>query len=540
MLSLKIDGGVVGLISTLTLWSALSFFVYLAGLAIYRLTLHPLAKYPGPFFAKITDWYSVYQAYSGDRHLSFAYNHEKYGPVFRYGPNSLSFNTNTALKSIYGGKPNVEKSQFYSVFPPKKELFSIHSAIDKVAHGRKRRVLSHAFSETAMKSMEKYILENVRILCNKLGHHPAMKEKSKGEWGPALNMADWCNYLTFDVMGELAFGKTFNMLENDEERDVIKLVANASWMHLILGTYPMIKTLGLNKILFGEIYKRRMQYMAYSKVQFEKRMKVGLETDRKDFFFYLLNARDPETGRGFTMPELLGESNLMIIAGSDTTSTTLSSSFFYLAYNPQALQKMTDEILSTFSDVEDIRHGPTLNSCVYLRAVVDEAMRISPPVGGMVPRRVLPGGLDVDGFHIPEGIDVGIAAYPLHHNPNYFQAPEKFIPERWIPDSMPGITKDTVALANSAYTPFSIGNRACIGKPLAYDEVMMTLARVVYMYEFRLAPGTTAGEGRPELAWGRHSREEYQLKDAFTSFKDGPYIQFRARVQENGLQEIAE
>ena len=82
--------------------------------------------------------------------------------------------------------------------------------------------------------MEKYILENVRILCDKLGNHPALKEKAAGEWGPALNMSDWCNYLTFDVMGELAFGKTFNMLENDEERDVIKLVANASWMHLIV------------------------------------------------------------------------------------------------------------------------------------------------------------------------------------------------------------------------------------------------------------------------------------------------------------------
>jgi cytochrome P450 len=112
-------------------------------------------------------------------------------------------------------------------------LESIHSSIDKAAHARKRRVLSHAFSETAMKSMEKYILTNIRSFCSKIGTQSNLAEKS-GEWGTPLNMADWCNYLTFDVMGELAFGKAFEMLEHEEERHVIKLVANASWMHLIV------------------------------------------------------------------------------------------------------------------------------------------------------------------------------------------------------------------------------------------------------------------------------------------------------------------
>lgn len=269
--------------------------------------------------------------------------------------------------------------------------------------------------------------------------------------------------------------------------------------------------------------------MAYSKKQFGDRMKVGLETDRKDFFYYLLNAKDSETGRGFTTPELLGESNLIIIAGSDTTSTALASSFFYLTHNPETLKELSKEILSTFSDIEEICHGPLLNSCLYLRAVVDEAMRLSPPVGGMIPRSVLPGGIDIDGLHIPEGVDVGVAAYPLQHNGEYHPEPSRFVPERWIPDSMPGITQDSVSVTNSAFAPFSIGSRACIGKPLAYGEVMMALARVVYLYDFRLAPGTTAGEGNPELGWGRENKEVYQLKDAFTSFKDGPYVQFRER-----------
>ncbi|PBP23629.1 Cytochrome P450 [Diplocarpon rosae] len=236
-------------------------------------------------------------------------------------------------------------------------------------------------------------------------------------------------------MGDLCFGKAFEMLEHEKNRHVIDLLANATHMHLILGTKPSMKTLGLNKILFGKIYRRRMQYMAYSKVQAAERTQLGLDTDRKDFFYHLLNARDPQTGKGFTASELWGESNLLIIAGSDTTSSALASAFFYLVHNPATLEQLTAEV-----------------------------------------------------------------------------------------------TSESVALAQSAFCPFSVGPRGCIGKGLAYAELMTTLARVVFMYDMKLAEGTSAGEGRPEWEWGRQRREEYQLRDTFTSLKDGPYVKFRARA----------
>ena len=273
----------------------------------------------------------------------------------------------------------------------------------------------------------------------------------------------------------------------------------------------------------------RMEYMAYSKAQATERSKIGLDTDRKDFFYYLLNARDPETGKGFTGPELWGESNLLIIAGSDTTSTALAASFFYLVHNPRTLKKVTDEIRSTFETVEDINSGLALNLCTYLRAVIDEAMRLSPPVGGILPREVLPGGLEIDGIHIPEGVVVGTPHYALHHNPDYFPSPFSFLPERWIADSSSSFTKDSVSLAQSAFCPFSIGPRGCIGKGLAYAELSTSLARTVFMYDMKLADGTSLGEGSPELEWGRQRRDEYQLRDSFTSLKDGPYVQFRER-----------
>lgn len=146
-------------------------------------------------------------------------------------------NSNTALRDIYGFKSNVRKADFYSVFPPTKDTFNTHSSIDKASHARKRRVLAHAFSEAALKSMEKYMLTNERLFLERLCPQPNT-EKAAGqkptEWSEALNMADWANYLTFDIMGDLAFGQTFGLLERSDNRFAIDLIGNAAHRHLIV------------------------------------------------------------------------------------------------------------------------------------------------------------------------------------------------------------------------------------------------------------------------------------------------------------------
>lgn len=268
--------------------------------------------------------------------------------------------------------------------------------------------------------------------------------------------------------------------------------------------------------------------MAYSKGQAVERTKMGLDTDRKDFFYYLLNAKDPETGGpGFNTQELWGESNLLIIAGSDTTSTALASAFFYLVHNPTKLEVLNREVRAAFTDVEEIHTGPELNQCHYLRAVLDESMRLSPPVGGILPREVLAGGLTIDNVHFPEGTVVGTPHYTIHHNEDYYPDPWAFSPERWLPDH---VGKENVSVANSAFCPFSVGPRGCIGKGLAYSELTTALARVVFMYDFKIAGGPRVGAGSADRKeWGRQRTTEFQLKDCFTSMKEGPMVVFKKR-----------
>jgi cytochrome P450 len=95
------------------------------------------------------------------------------------------------------------------------------------------------------------------------------------------------------------------------------------------------------------------------------------EKPRKDFLSYPLHAKDSQIGKGFEKEELDTNSSLLIAAGADTTSITLTAAFFYLLKNPRVLKKLTDEIREAFADVERIRGGAKLNSLAYLRTCID-------------------------------------------------------------------------------------------------------------------------------------------------------------------------
>lgn len=216
----------------------------------------------------------------------------------------------------------------------------------------------------------------------------------------------------------------------------------------------------------------------------------------------------------------------------------MAATLFYLVRNPAALAKVTEEIRGKFVDVEQIIHGPALGSCTYLRACVDEAMRMSPSVGGILPREVLPGGITIEGNFIPAGTVVGTPHYTIHHNEAYYPKPYSYVPERWMVGAKNPLTgtetvQDDVSRASSAFCPFSIGPRGCIGKGLAYVEMTTTLARTLFLYDVRKAVAEAdPSEGHPSLEWGRHRPDEFQLVDTFTSAKKGPVLEFR-KVEQN-------
>lgn len=214
----------------------------------------------------------------------------------------------------------------------------------------------------------------------------------------------------------------------------------------------------------------------------------------------------------FSQQELWSEAGNLIVAGTDTTATTLAATFFYLTRkeNKCALEKVKKEVRNVFenAEVEEIRMGEKLMGCKYLRACLDESMRMSPPVPGILPRVVLPGGLTIDGHNIPAGTEVGVSAYALHHNEAYFKDSFTFDPERFM-------GKGTV----EGFSPFSFGPRACIGRNMAYMELMITMARVLWLYDFK-----GVGELGERVDGG--CKGEYRMEDFFVCHKYGPEIEF--------------
>jgi hypothetical protein len=86
-------------------------------------------------------------------------------------------------------------------------------------------------------------------------------------------------------------------------------------------------------------------------------------------------------------------------------------------------------------------------------------------------------------------------------------------------------------LQQSAYAPFSVGRASCVGKNLAYQEITIVLARLIWLYEMRLEPGNKLGEGAKGLGSGREMKEEFQTYDNFVAAHNGPMVQFRLRGQ---------
>ncbi|WPG97869.1 Hypothetical protein R9X50_00065100 [Acrodontium crateriforme] len=501
---------------------------------IYALYFHPLAKYPGPLLGRLTQWYDVYHAYKGDKHIVFYQLHQKYGSVVRFSPNALSINDPAALKVIYAHGANVQKSTFYKCFRAAPNAVSTLLATDKEQHARKRRVVGQAFSDQALRGLEQYVLENVQTFIDRINEIFMEPRKDQNSWSTALDMHKYCNWLVFDIMGDLVFGKSFGTLgAHPENREGIRLLGRAAKRNYIVAAMPALITTGAEKWLPGlsSLYWDRLKYFAFGKAQVMARTKEHAkgDTGRKDIFSFLMRAKDPETGEGFPMPELWMEGNTLIVAGSDTTSTTLSAAIFYLLNNPETLARLEKEIRSTYSSAYEIRMGPQLQSCAYLRACLDETMRLSPALPGVLHREILPGGLripDLD-LDLPAGIDVGVPIYSIHHHAECVYEPFAFLPGRWLGEEKQQSKEGLQAVFN----PFSLGHRGCLGKPLVYMELGIALARLVFEYDMRLAKKQDVSEEfLQEVKQGKRHDGEYHTRDWFLSVNEGPQVEFRRVV----------
>lgn len=144
-------------------------------------------------------------------------------------------NSSEGLKEIYGMKCNTRKASYYNTFAHVFKGDSSNTIVDPVKHGRKKRVLTQALSENSIRAMEEHILINVRRFCELMGDKIGVGDDAKNgiqdggslegnDWSCPKNMTRWAGCLTFDVMGDICFSHSFEMLQKEDNRFILDLL----------------------------------------------------------------------------------------------------------------------------------------------------------------------------------------------------------------------------------------------------------------------------------------------------------------------------
>lgn len=416
--------------------------------ALYNLFLHPLRSVPGPFFCKISTLPSFYHACIGDRHVWLWQLFQVYGSRIRVSPNIVLFNTPTANNAIFSYRPSVKKSEFYAAWPRKANEVNTLCVTDVKEHARRRKMLGQAFTETSTKAAGKIAERHIERWDELL-----LAGSNQGEnegWTPPRNMAEWTGNLFFDIMGDMAFGKQFDVKETGFESQFKNMpVLVESYMKFmypilkspLLHPFVWLKPRGLNR-LFDAIsppnvtkYWEFVDTAVAERVKLEKTLESTAEkptSPNRDWFSFLLAIRDESGTQGLSLEDLTAEASLLVIAGHDTSATATCATFFYLAHNPRVQAKLAKEIRSTFASPEDIVYGPKLSSCTYLRACIDESLRLAHPAPSELERIVTGSGLTVDGNFYPPGTALGTPNFALYRNETVFGDAYTYRPERWI------------------------------------------------------------------------------------------------------------
>mmetsp|Transcript_11953 Transcript_11953/g.30216 ORF Transcript_11953/g.30216 Transcript_11953/m.30216 type:complete len:521 (+) Transcript_11953:2-1564(+) len=174
------------------------------------------------------------------------------------------------------------------------------------------------------------------------------------------------------------------------------------------------------------------------------------------------------------------QANVFMLAGYETTANTLATSLYNLAAHPEAMHRAVAEVDAFGSNIPEFKD---LSLFPYIEAVVNESLRLYPPVSGTIPRRTEE-DMVLCGRRIPAGVDVAVNIYHMHHDAANFADPELFKPERFMKGD-PGFEEHHPY----AHMPFGGGARVCIGMKFALEEVKLVLISVLQGYHIKLSPG---------------------------------------------------
>ncbi|KAF2113864.1 cytochrome P450 monooxygenase [Lophiotrema nucula] len=474
-------------IATLTVALSILYFI---GVLIYRLFFSPLAKLPGPWLTRISTIPEA-KALKSNRRAQWVTDlfAENPGAVaIRTGPNSVSFNHPDAVKAIYGhGKSSdgFGKSSWYDAFSTTGE--SMFSTRSKKRHAMKRRMVAHSFSTQSLLTFEPFIDKTLNKFMSKMDEFARTQQP--------FDIYFWFELFTMDLMGELALGDNFGVLDAGKPARYSRLVEQSQRFANHSGLLPFgkwnVKVLSWVPIpSIQQLYQARLEYLEYAKNALEKRFKedrtqvLPSGKPRQDIMQRFIEAKDPETGFQMDFDELRAETSSLMVAGASTGSVTMNWMIYYLCKNPDVKSRLIKELEEMFPND---RYGAKplpftmLNHLSLLEHAELEVLRLHAPIGYAMPRDTPPNGAAIAGVYIPGGVAVGVPAASIGRNSSVYPNPDAWDPDRWSNSD----TND-LAIMKTCFLGFGHGSRQCIGRNVATNFIVKMIAQLLLRYEVQL------------------------------------------------------
>ncbi|EYE97347.1 cytochrome P450 [Aspergillus ruber CBS 135680] len=436
----------------------------------------------------------------GFRSKELSEMHKK-NPVIRTGPNTLSYGDVRAIKDIYGHGTKCIKDPSYIVTAG--THYHLADVIDRAEHSQKRKVLSSAYALKNLETWEYKVTDKLERLVahfDKVCTAPASDAVVKGKIAPdpqdiTLDFRAWTNFFTLDAIADIGLSEKLGFLDTGSDECIAEtkdgrtykvnlrdaLYPNAIKQSMILWNYDWYPI--LNKLVDVIPYFRRMQETGKHwdnivwrrSIERLRRYEAGEKLD--DFFQATM---EDKNGRPNNLEwgNVVSEVNIMMNAGSVTTAVAITNVMYQLLKNPHCLAKLREEVDSVLDPDEVIAPYDKVKHLPYLRACLDESMRIFPPTSHGLPRETPAEGLEILGQWVPGKTSVSMSAYVAHHDERAFPNSDQYIPERFMGEQGKAVQPYFVA--------FSAGARSCIGRNISYLEQTKALASLVHRYDFAL------------------------------------------------------
>jgi cytochrome P450 len=275
-------------------------------------------------------------------------------------------------------------------------------------------------------------------------------------------------HLTLRIVAKLLFS-----LEVEEESEKIAAALNVLLGEGARGRMvfpPALRYLPVPAMAQVRRAARQLDEIAYRVIR-ERRTDGHIN---EDMLSMLIQARD-EDSSGMSDQQLRDQAITFLLAGHETTALTLSWAWYLLSLNPQAEEKLHEELHQVLAG--RLPEATDLARLTYTERVIKEVMRLYPPAWAVA--RTVNKECEIGSYRVPKGANVIVSQWVMHRDPRFFQHPEKFDPNRWTAERAQAIPK-------FAYFPFGAGPRGCVGQSFAMMEAILLLACIAQKFQLRV------------------------------------------------------